>query len=172
MRSSFYNQMVTELTKRGDNDFVIKTDMGTEFNAKIVVIAAGRRVVSSRRSRRCRGSMALRAHRCSIRCAGWSSFGGKDILIVGGGDSALDWTLNLEPLANSMTLLHRRDDFRAAPDSVNKMRELVAAGRMDLKIGQVTALNGEGGPAHRWSRPRARTANSTLPATPCCRSSG
>ena len=47
------------------------------------------------------------------------------MLIVGGGDSALDWTLNLQPLAARLTLLHRRDDFRAAPDSVNKMRALV-----------------------------------------------
>jgi len=70
---------------------------------------------------------------------------GRDILIVGGGDSALDWTLNLQPLANSLTLLHRRDDFRAAPDSVKKMRELVAAGKMQLKLGQVTGLTGENG---------------------------
>ena len=70
---------------------------------------------------------------------------GRDILIVGGGDSALDWTLNLQPLANSLTLLHRRDDFRAAPDSVKKMRQLVAAGKMQLKLGQVTGLTGENG---------------------------
>jgi thioredoxin reductase (NADPH) len=63
---------------------------------------------------------------------------------VGGGDSALDWTNNLQPIAKSMTLLHRRDEFRAAPDSVNKMRELVAAGKMQLKIGQVTGLKGDG----------------------------
>ena len=70
---------------------------------------------------------------------------GKDILIVGGGDSALDWTLNLQPIANSLTLLHRRDDFRAAPDSVKKMRELVEAGKMQFKLGQVTGLKGDGG---------------------------
>ena len=51
-----------------------------------------------------------------------------DVLIVGGGDSALDWTLNLQPLAKALTLLHRRDDFRAAPDSVKKMRALVESG--------------------------------------------
>jgi thioredoxin reductase (NADPH) len=66
-------------------------------------------------------------------------------LIVGGGDSALDWTLNLHPLAKRVTLLHRRDDFRAAPHSVEQMRALVAAGKLDLKIGQVTGLEGEGG---------------------------
>jgi thioredoxin reductase (NADPH) len=70
---------------------------------------------------------------------------GKDVLIVGGGDSALDWTLNLQPIARSLTLLHRRDDFRAAPDSVRKMRELVADGKMDFRLGQVTALHGDNG---------------------------
>jgi thioredoxin reductase (NADPH) len=72
-------------------------------------------------------------------------FRNKDILIVGGGDSALDWVINLQPLAKSMTLLHRRDEFRAAPDSVNKMRELVASGKMNLHIGQVTGLKGDNG---------------------------
>jgi len=72
-------------------------------------------------------------------------FRDKEILIVGGGDSALDWTLNLHPLAKRITLLHRRDDFRAAPHSVEQMRKLVADGKMDLKIGQVTALEGENG---------------------------
>ena len=72
-------------------------------------------------------------------------FRDKEILIVGGGDSALDWTLNLHPLAKRVTLLHRRDDFRAAPHSVEQMRTLVADSKMDLRIGQVTALEGEGG---------------------------
>ena len=72
-------------------------------------------------------------------------FRDKKLLIVGGGDSALDWTLNLYPIAKRVTLLHRRDDFRAAPHSVEQMRALVAADKMDLKIGQVTALEGEGG---------------------------
>jgi hypothetical protein len=72
-------------------------------------------------------------------------FRGKRLVIVGGGDSALDWTLNLQPLAKSLTLVHRRDDFRGAPDSVNKMRALVADGKMDLKIGQVTGLEGSDG---------------------------
>jgi thioredoxin reductase (NADPH) len=70
---------------------------------------------------------------------------GRDILIVGGGDSALDWTLNLQPLANSLTLVHRRDEFRGAPHSVEKMRQLVAEGRMRLLIGQVTELHGGDG---------------------------
>ena len=67
----------------------------------------------------------------------------KRILIVGGGDSALDWTVNLQPIAKRLTLLHRRDAFRAAPHTVEKMRALTAAGAMDLHFGQVVGLKGE-----------------------------
>ena len=73
------------------------------------------------------------------------AFRDKNLLIVGGGDSALDWTLNLQPVAKRLTLVHRRDDFRGAPASVSKMRALVAAGSMDLKIGQVSGLEGADG---------------------------
>ena len=73
------------------------------------------------------------------------TFRDKTIVISGGGDSALDWTLNLQPIAKRVTLIHRRDDFRAAPHSVAKMRELVAAGEMDLVIAQAIALKGETG---------------------------
>ena len=69
-------------------------------------------------------------------------FRGKDLLIAGGGNSALDWTLNLHPLASRLALVHRRDEFRAAPDSVTRMRELVAAGDMALHIGQISELHG------------------------------
>jgi thioredoxin reductase (NADPH) len=67
------------------------------------------------------------------------------VLIVGGGDSALDWTLNLAPIAKHLTLVHRRSEFRAAPDSVNKMMALVGEGKIDFVMGQVTALQGEDG---------------------------
>tara|TARA_B100001173_G_C15692943_1_gene422756 strand:- start:15 stop:596 length:582 start_codon:yes stop_codon:yes gene_type:complete len=72
-------------------------------------------------------------------------FRDKNILIAGGGDSALDWTVNLHPLAKKLTLLHRRDDFRAAPDTINKMRKLVADGEMQLEIAQLKELRSENG---------------------------
>ena len=72
-------------------------------------------------------------------------FRGKHLVIAGGGDSALDWTVNLQPLAASLTLVHRRDDFRAAPDTVNKMRQLVASGGMKLEIAQISGLEGSDG---------------------------
>ena len=72
-------------------------------------------------------------------------FRDRAVVIVGGGDSALDWTLNLQPITSRLTLVHRRDDFRGAPHSVNAMRSLVAEGKMDLVIGQVQALHGSAG---------------------------
>jgi thioredoxin reductase (NADPH) len=72
-------------------------------------------------------------------------FRGKDLVIAGGGDSALDWVLNLQPIANSVTLIHRRDDFRAAPHSVAQMRALVAAGKVRLDIADIKQLVGADG---------------------------
>jgi thioredoxin reductase (NADPH) len=72
-------------------------------------------------------------------------FRDQELVIVGGGDSALDWTLNLQPIAKKVTLIHRRDKFRAAPDSVNKMFQLVESGEMDFHMGQVTGLKGADG---------------------------
>jgi thioredoxin reductase (NADPH) len=139
-----HNQMVTSLTKRGDNDFVLTTDGDLEFHCKVVVIAAGGGSFQPKKPP-IPGIEAYEGTSVFYSVKKMESFRGKDVLIVGGGDSALDWTNNLQPIAKSMTLLHRRDDFRAAPDSVNKMRELVAAGKMQLKIGQVTGLSGADG---------------------------
>ncbi|WP_119391266.1 NAD(P)/FAD-dependent oxidoreductase [Taklimakanibacter lacteus] len=139
-----FNQMVTELTKREDGRFELKTDGGLVFNAKVVVIAAGGGSFQPKKPP-IPGIEAYEAKSVFYSVKKMETLRGRDILIVGGGDSALDWTLNLQPLARSLTLLHRRDDFRAAPDSVKKMRELVAAGKMQFKLGQVTGLTGEGG---------------------------
>src|SRR5258708_10911997 len=72
------------------------------------------------------------------------AFRDKRILIVGGGDSALDWTLNLAPIAGHLTLLHRREQFRASPDSVNKMMALAGEGKNDFLLGQASSLEGAG----------------------------
>ena len=69
----------------------------------------------------------------------------RHVVIAGGGDLALDWALNLEPVAKSVTLIHRRAEFRAAPDSVNKMHVLEAQGRLKFVLGQVMKLHGEDG---------------------------
>ncbi len=139
-----FNQMVTELSKQEDGRFLLKTDGELSFLAKIVVVAAGGGSFMPKKPP-IPGIDAYENKSVFYSVKKMETFRGKDILIVGGGDSALDWTLNLHPIARSMTLLHRRDDFRAAPDSVKKMRELVEAGKMALQIGQVTGLKGEAG---------------------------
>ena len=98
-------------------------------------------------------------------------FRGHDVVIVGGGDSALDWTLNLQPIARSMTLVHRRPEFRAAPDSVNKMFALQETKQLQFRIGQVTGLSGRTG-SFGPQRSKGRKATSRSPARACCRSSG
>jgi thioredoxin reductase (NADPH) len=138
------NEMVTALEKTGDPGFRLRTDAGKTFEAKCVVVAAGGGSFQPKRPP-IQGIEPYEEKSVFYAVRKMDAFRDKRLLVVGGGDSALDWTLNLQPIAKRLTLVHRRDDFRGAPDSVNKMRALVAAGGMDLKIGQVTALEGGDG---------------------------
>ena len=115
-----------------------------QFVTKVVVVAAGGGSFTPKRPPLA-GIEAYEGTSVFYSVRRIEDFRGKDVLIVGGGDSALDWVLNLQPVANRLTLLHRRDEFRGAPHSVEKMRSLVADKKMDLRIGQVTTLHGEGG---------------------------
>ena len=139
-----FGEMVTTLEKIGDPLFRVGTDGGKTFEAKCVVIAAGGGSFQPKRPP-IAGIEPYEAKSVHYAVRKMDAFRDKRLLIVGGGDSALDWTLNLQPIAKRLTLVHRRDEFRGAPDSVNKMRALVDAGKMDLKIGQVTDLEGPDG---------------------------
>jgi thioredoxin reductase (NADPH) len=138
------NEMVETIEKIGDPLFRVTTDAGQVFETKVVIISAGGGSFQPKRPP-VPGIEAYEGKSVHYSVRKMEAFRDRDILIVGGGDSALDWTLNLQPIARSMTLLHRRDDFRAAPHSVEQMRALVKAGKMQMKLGQVTALEGEGG---------------------------
>lgn len=144
------NRMVTGLEKRGENEWRVTTDENEIFDCKVVVIAAGGGSFQPKKPP-IPGIEAFESQDSGIGTGvhyavrKMEAFRDKDILISGGGDSALDWVLNLQPIANSMTLVHRRDDFRAAPASVAKMRDLVADGKMALHIGAVSELQGTDG---------------------------
>jgi thioredoxin reductase (NADPH) len=143
--ATFHLQEMVETVERiGDPLFRVKTDTGKVFECKVVVIAAGGGSFQPKRPP-IEGIEAYEDKSVFYAVRQMEKFRDQKILIIGGGDSALDWTLNLEPVASHVTLLHRRNDFRAAPDSVNKMRALVAAGKMDFVLGQVMALEGEQG---------------------------
>ncbi|MEY9156488.1 NAD(P)/FAD-dependent oxidoreductase [Bradyrhizobium japonicum] len=137
-------EMVETVEKIGDPLFRCTTDAGKVFECKVVVIAAGGGSFQPKRPP-VPGIEAYEGTSVHYAVRKMETFRDKSVLIVGGGDSALDWTLNLHPLAKRITLLHRRDDFRAAPHSVEQMRALVADGKMDLRLGQVTALSGAEG---------------------------
>ncbi len=137
-------EMVTTIKNIGDPLYLVTTDAGKTFECKSVVIAAGGGSFQPKRPPIV-GIEAYEEKSVHYAVRKMDTFRGKDVIVVGGGDSALDWTLNLQPIAKRLTLIHRRDDFRGAPDSVNKMRALVAAGSMDLKIGQVSDLEGADG---------------------------
>lgn len=122
--------------------FRVTTDAGTVFEAKTVVVAAGGGSFQPKKPP-IENIDAYEGTSVFYAVRKMEQFRGKKVLIVGGGDSALDWTLNLQPIAERVTLMHRRDDFRAAPHSVAGMRALVAEGKMDLRIGQVVSLKGQ-----------------------------
>ena len=164
------NEMVETIEKIGDPGFRVTTDAGQVFECKVVVISAGGGSFQPKRPP-VPGIEAYEGTSVFYSVRKMEQFRDKELLIVGGGDSALDWTLNLHPIAKRVTLLHRRDDFRAAPHSVEQMRALVASGKLDLKIGQVTALEGEGGKLSGATVKGNDNAISKIAATPCCRSS-
>jgi thioredoxin reductase (NADPH) len=122
-------QEVTEFSRLESGRFHVRTAGGSSFDAGAVVIAAG---VGSFQPRRIgiEASEPFEGSAIQYRVRNASELAGKRLVIFGGGDSALDWTLELLPRAAGLDLVHRRSEFRAAPASVAKMREQVAAGRM------------------------------------------
>ncbi|MGE3624516.1 MAG: NAD(P)/FAD-dependent oxidoreductase [Bdellovibrionales bacterium] len=139
-----FSQMAEKLEKTPEGKWRLTTDRGTVIEAPIVVIAAGGGSFVPKRPP-IKGIEEYEGKSVFYSVRKMEQFRGKNIVIAGGGDSALDWVINLQPVARRVTLVHRRDEFRAAPDSVIKMRALVAEGAMDLKIANITGLNGENG---------------------------
>lgn len=122
----------------------IGTDLGTTIDAKVIVVAAGGGSFTPKKPP-IPGIDAYEGKSVFYAVRKRDAFKDRTLVIAGGGDSALDWTINLEPIAKHITLIHRRDEFRATPESVEKMRALVAAGRVDLKIAQIKGLEGADG---------------------------
>jgi len=137
-----------QVVRREDDDtFFVETSAGKQFNAKAIVIAAG---VGSFQPRPIRVPNAddFTDKSLHYRVRDPEQFAGKRLVILGGGDSALDWVLELAGKAERITLVHRRDEYRAMPDSVSKMKQLVADGVIDeILSAKATAINGENGQA-------------------------
>jgi thioredoxin reductase (NADPH) len=139
-----FSQMASALTKLDDGRWKLTTDAGTELIAPVVVIAAGGGSFVPKRPP-VPGIEEYENKSVHYAVRKMEAFRDKNILIAGGGDSALDWTLNLAPIARSLTLVHHRDGFRAAQHSVNQMRALVDEGKVKFHVASVKALHGAGG---------------------------
>jgi thioredoxin reductase (NADPH) len=135
------NEEVTVVRKNSDGSFHVETNAGTQFHAKAVVIAGG---VGSFQPRQIRfpGIDDFEARNLHYRVQDPKQFTGKKLAILGGGDSALDWVLELSEIAKHITLVHRRDEYRAVPASVEKMRKRVADGKVDaIESAKATAVD-------------------------------
>jgi thioredoxin reductase (NADPH) len=136
-------QEVTTVEKQTSGKFFVETSKGTRFLTKTIFIAGG---VGSFQPRTLKvdGLEQFEGSQLFYSVKNPAQFAGKNLVIVGGGDSALDWTLNFvgegPNKAESVILLHRRDGFKAAPASVAKMRELCEAYEMQFMVGQVTGF--------------------------------
>jgi len=132
-------QEVTQVARQPDGRFFVATTAGTQFLTKTVFIAAG---VGSFQARTLKVPDIERFDGTQLhyRVKHPEQFAGKNLVICGGGDSALDWALNFVGKAESVVLLHRRDGFRAAPASVARMRELCEAYEMQFLVGQISGF--------------------------------
>jgi len=130
-------EKVLEVNKRGERDFEVVTDKGVHYS-KAVIITAG---VGAFEPRRLELEEAGRFEGTNLHyfVNDLNRFQGQDVVITGGGDSAVDWSLMLEPVAKSVTIVHRRDKFRAHEHSVEQLKN--SSVRI-VTPAEITALHG------------------------------
>ncbi|MBL6664669.1 MAG: NAD(P)/FAD-dependent oxidoreductase [Rickettsiales bacterium] len=139
------SQQVQKLEKKADGTFLVETSKGVMINCKAIIIAAGCGAFGPNRPpleglERFEGTSIFYAVRNK------EDFRGKDVVIAGGGDSAVDWALNLVGIAKKISVVHRRPKFRCAPDSSEKLKQLSKEGKIDLVIPyQLSGLKGDEG---------------------------
>jgi len=135
---------VLELKRKDDGRFLLRTSAGTLFDVGAVVIAAG---VGSFQPRRLalEGVDRFEGSQVHYSVKSAADFHNRKLVIFGGGDSALDWTLDLAPKAASIALVHRRADFRGAPATAARVRALVAEGKLRFIEGLAQSLYSEAG---------------------------
>jgi len=137
-------QAVTGLERKDNGRFALITSAGTEFDTATVIIAAGLGAFQPRQLRT-PGAADFNGTNIHYKITQAEELHGKDIIILGGGDSALDWTLELHDKVKSLTLIHRRVEYRAQPASVKKMKALAKQGVIDEFHGMVREVRTQNG---------------------------
>ncbi len=139
------NQRVEKFVKNSDGSFTVTTSKDTEINCKAVIIAAGCGAFGPNRPP-LDGLETFEGKSVFYAVRNKSEFAGKKVVIAGGGDSAVDWAISLAEIAAKVYVVHRRDKFRCAPESADKMKKLAAAGKIELVIPfQLDGLEGSDG---------------------------
>jgi thioredoxin reductase (NADPH) len=136
-------ESAVSIEKTEDDHFIVTTDQGTQHQAPVVAIAGGLGTFEPRKPP-LKNLEQYEEKGVHYMVKNPEYFRDKTVVIAGGGDSALDWTIFLEKIAASVTLVHRRNEFRGALDSVEKVQELKNKGCISLITpAEVTALKGE-----------------------------
>ena len=137
-------QEVSAVRKQDDGRFFVETSRGTCFLTKVVIVAGG---VGSFQPRtlKVEGIEKFAGSQLHYRVKDPAQFVGKNLVIAGGGDSALDWALDFAGRAESLVLVHRREGFRAAPASVAKMKVLCEQLEMQLLVGHISGFEASDG---------------------------
>ena len=135
---------VVKVERREDGRFDLETSIGKKFITKTVFIAAGVGAFQPR-TLKVDGIEQFENSQLFYRVKDPELFRGKNLVVCGGGDSALDWALKLVDIAESVILLHRREEYRAAPASVSKMKDLCEEYCMQALTGQVTGYESQDG---------------------------
>lgn len=136
-----FEVLASKLERNEDGSWIISTNSDLKFHATIIVIAAGGGSFEPKKPNI--NNLEKYSKHVSYSIDQIDRFRDKDIVILGGGDSALDWTIQLNEIVKSLTLIHRRDNFRGSPATVNKVMELRDKGDITFYVGQVTDLNGD-----------------------------
>ncbi len=138
-------ERVEVLDKRGEGDFVLTTNMGTQIHSKVVVIAGGLGCFEPRKPDTKGIENFENGKGVAYMVLDPEKFRDKKVVLAGGGDSALDWAIYLAPIAKELTLVHRSESFRGAPDSVNKVMQLASDKKINLLLNSnLTQANGNG----------------------------
>jgi thioredoxin reductase (NADPH) len=127
-------ERIEKLEKRDERDFVLTTNMGTTIQAKVVVIAGGLGCFEPRKPEVAGLEKFENGKGISYMILDPEKYRGKKVILAGGGDSALDWTIFLAEIVDQLTLVHRSESFRGAPDSVNKVMKLAEDGKINLLL--------------------------------------
>lgn len=147
-------QTVNKVTRTPDDRFQLRTDGGLEFDTGVVIVAGGLGAFAPR-TLELPEAPALAGRSLHYKVANAAQFDNRDLVIAGGGDAAIDWTLALVERARSLVLVHRSGKFRAAPAHVAEMHALCDAGRMQFLEGDIVGLEAPQG-ALQQVRVRAR----------------